>query len=275
MVEEDLSDDELLASIFANPPRLAPLRVAWQREQVLGMPWYAALTITPSSPDDAFSELALPDDHGTRALLGLRLERGHEREVVVDVRPQASFLDHARHRCFDLDFGGSRRTLVDLGELLPTGMSPGVYQATVTYTGGPAAEQEAQSDPMEVLLLAPSTEQLAWIRALGPLVGEHESWAAAAEAVAASTDANLPHTDPLAWPLFRARAARDPDFASWDADEFARWPVAIEPHVRVLYLRWLLANGRRGEAEVEAQNLAFRCAGLAHEIVALGLPSSA
>jgi hypothetical protein len=249
---------------------LAPLVVDWQLEQVLGFPWYAALTIAADGPEEAFRGLALPTERGHHGVLGLALARGNE--VLLDTPPRALHRAPLRHATFDLAPGCARRTLVDLSPLVPAALGAGEYRAVVRYSGGPS--QEATSSGRAVIFRAPSAEQLARRARVAERRTQHGSWMAAFDDPPHPSVRGwrLPPNDPFAWPALAALAADDPNtFATLDAATFTGFTTALAPSVELLFLRWLIANRDRPRAREQARALAFHHPGLVPEVEALGL----
>lgn len=276
-----MTDPELLGAVeraLAKPLSLAPLIAEWAPNVVLGLPWYAALTVRASSPDVALRDLLLPDAYDDQGTLGLHLQRSHPAELVADAHPSAHHDDHVHRPSFDLRFGEARRTLVDLSPLVPTrGAAPDAYSVIVRYAAG-IAELATASQPLHVQLRAATPDLLQLASSLRRSVDETGSWLGACERwVESSVESGapipeLPPAHPLALPVLVATCRRAPGaFAKLPPARFAGWDAALEPDVRRLYIEWLIARREIERAEAEAFALRERTPGLRADLEALGL----
>ncbi|MFO0552059.1 MAG: hypothetical protein U0271_26975 [Polyangiaceae bacterium] len=110
-----------------------------------------------------------------------------------------------------------------------------------------------------------------FMRALGPLRQSEGSWLKVCQRLVQSGSGPvLPPNHPLAWPMLRALAEWAPDdFARLKRDAFAGWNAPFEVPVRLLYIRWLIANRRVEEAQAELATLHTIALGLEREIAEL------
>lgn len=270
-------DEDTLRAVeraLASPIGLAPLAAEWAPAIVMGLPWYAAITIRSQNPDIAMRGLLSAGPHGDGGAFGLRIQRNQRAEVLVDEQPSPHLDDHCGHPSFDLDFGEARRLLVDLSPLVPWRLvAPDTYSVVVRYRGGLDESLVGESEPTIARFVASTPELTALASTRRPAVEESGSWLAACEQW--TDEGNTPDLDaahPLALPLLLARRSRDPDgFAKLHPARFQGWDRSVEPNVRLLYVEWLLARREADQARQEAIWLRERTPGLAAEIEALGL----
>lgn len=249
---------------------LISLEVDHDADQPLGCPWWAAWVVRSTDPEVSFYSLVLPDERRTHGALGLQLEGpGFAR---VDYPPALHHGLHTIEPDFDLNEGEVRRGLVDVSSFLPTGLSPGSYRVQFSYAGK-AHFRPARSVPRSVRLLTPSSEVWSYISALTAMRDGEGSWLGACERLVQRNVAPpLPTNHPLAWPMLLARSTVDPDaFAALPATAFRGWPAPLAPHVRSLFVQWLLANGQVAQARSEAAALQREHAGLTHALAELNL----
>lgn len=272
-----MTNEETLRAVelaLASPIRLAPLSAEWAPAIVMGLPWYAAITIRGANPDIAMSDLLLAGPHDDRSVFALHIQRNQRSEVLVDDRPAPHIDDHGSAPSFDLDFGEARRLLVDLSPLVPWRVvAPDTYAVVVRYKGGHDESRAAESAPTTARFVAATPELTALAATLRPSVEETGSWLAACERWIDRGDApDLDAAHPLALPLLLAKRGRDPEgFAKLHPARFQGWNPSVEPNVRLLYVDWLLARREVDQARQEALWLRERTPGLTAEIDELGL----
>ncbi|MFO0550734.1 MAG: hypothetical protein U0271_20235 [Polyangiaceae bacterium] len=244
---------------------LISLEVEHAPDQFLGCPWWAAWVVRSTDPEVTFYSLVLPDERGTHGALGVQLEA-----------PGLSHLDHppalpsGLHTVepgFDLEGGEVRRGLVDVASFMPTGLSPGMYEVRLSYIGKPHF-RPARSVPTTLRLLSPPTEVWSYVSALRPMRDAEGSWlAVCGRLVQRGVAPPLPPSHPLAWPMLLARSTVDPvAFARLPGATFQGWSAPLRPHVRLLFIQWLVANGQVAQARVEAGALRRDNAGLSHAL---------
>ena len=260
------------------PPRLAQLGVEWALDQTLGFPWYVALVFRAFGPNESIYRLIRPSEYGTHDSVGVRLRRPDLAaagiDVVVDARPSPRLDGHAHYPAFNIGYGGVLRTLCDLSSLVPASLSPGTYTAELSYVGGPMPSHQTSSPTSSVRFHSAPRELYAWREQLRPLLQEKGTWLEVAEELVRSDPKAVTIAPglPLAWPMLRALSNVLPDvFVKLLPGVFQGWGPPFEPHVRLLYVRWLIARRDLDRAREEAMSLRMNHFGLNDEIEALGL----
>lgn len=250
------------------------LAAVWHRQQVSGFPWYARLVITSNAPGLLLG-VPIPNERRDQGLVGLRLFRASDNELVSDVQAWATHDEPTRYTSLDLAPYASQQTLVDLSHAVPATLAPGDYIAVVSYSAGssPSRKTSATADP--VSFIVPTQEQLMRRSVLMPHRQTRGSWLAAFDEPTPRgvRGWDLSPSDPFAWPALHSLATDAPvDFAALPHTVFQGFPEALGPFVQLLFIEWLQLNGQAAHAAEEARNLRFHAPGLAVDLEALGYP---
>lgn len=231
---------------------LYELSVEWLPTQIVGYPWYAFWTIRAVGAE--FYHVPASTESYASGALGIKIINAKTKKTVAERITAPPRSRDIPGPTFEVLYKDERESIADVGLILETALPAGDYIVEAALQLHESSEWRVTAPPKKVQLVKPNTELQTFLTRMKAYKDDTTSWLDACWQLVQKEDVSVPPTHPLAWPILLSRAGLK-TFSALDEATFQGWPAPFDPHVRVLRLLWLVENGERKRAVVEAEKL--------------------